>query len=196
MATRLPGARASRPGPASRTSGRRAPRRPSARQFGQSPVPQYSPRRRWYFKDRENVRIPDRYSADAIVSPSSTVIRFRPSRSLPRHLSDLVRRRVARDRDPPPAAEEMEPTLVLRAGRVPRQEHPREVSLHVGRLDRPELPAPGELGRRRATRSSGTAPSAPRARRPRRRSRSAACDAPYPGAPVTPPPGCAPAPHR
>lgn len=53
------------------------------RQFGQSPVPQNRPRRRWYFKDRENVRIPARYSADAIVSPSSTGIRFRPSRSLP-----------------------------------------------------------------------------------------------------------------
>ena len=28
------------------------------RQFGQSPVPQYRPRRRWYFSDRVNVRTP------------------------------------------------------------------------------------------------------------------------------------------
>ena len=41
------------------------------RQFGQSPVPQYRPRRRWYFSDRESVRTPARYSADATLSPSS-----------------------------------------------------------------------------------------------------------------------------
>ena len=49
-------------------------------QFGQSPVRQYSPRRRWYLNDRENTRTPARYSAEATLSPGSTGI-SRPSKS-------------------------------------------------------------------------------------------------------------------
>ena len=63
----------------------RTPGTPSTltRQFGQSPLTQYRPRRRWYFSDRVNVRTPPRYIAAPTVSPSSIATRLPSKRIAP-----------------------------------------------------------------------------------------------------------------
>src|SRR5438093_1542650 len=174
----------------------RTPGSPSTltRQFGQSPLRHDSPRRRWCFSDRVNVRTPARYSALATVSPASTGTR-RPSNSsasLTEH--DPVLGRVAGDGHPAPASERVEPALPLRARCVLAEVHPHEVLLRVWGRERSQLAAERELLERPRP--------APRARhleahRPARlRPRRIGCAEVYPGAPVTPPPGCTPAPQR
>ena len=113
-------------------------------QFGQSPVRQYSPRRRWNLNERENVRTPARNSAEAIVSPGSSATR-RPSKSS--DVTDLVRARVPLDRQVPPAAGVVEPSLGLHPGHVRAHPDPLEVMLErVARLGRrPSLPIEPEL---------------------------------------------------
>ena len=56
----------------------RTPGAPSTatRQFGHWPEQHINPRRRWYLKLRENVRVPAAYSAEPIVSPASAVTRL------------------------------------------------------------------------------------------------------------------------
>ena len=52
------------------------------------PQPHSSPRGRWYLNDRLKVRLPDAYSADAIVSPSNAAI------GLPSKVKLIARRAV------------------------------------------------------------------------------------------------------
>src|SRR4051794_22783157 len=111
-------------------------------QFGQSPVMQYRPRRRWYFSDREKVRTPARNSADATVSPSSKGTGF-PSKS--NEPIDAVRDGVASQGEPSAAAEGVEPSLLLEPGRVLREIDPVEVLLGTGRLHGAQLAAEREL---------------------------------------------------
>src|SRR5437879_2170756 len=118
-------------------------------QFGQSPVMHEGPRRRWYFSDRVNVRIPARNNAEATVSPGSTATR-RPSNRRPSATGlghtriDPVRHGVASEGHPAPASEGVIPPLPLGSRRVLSKVDPREV-LDAGGGERPELSAEREF---------------------------------------------------